>query len=135
MSQPIWKLVANLGDVNPVQSGAFLVYVDTTGVYGPEAELYEPNEDEETGGTVSRFMLETGANEWFMDKLSDVAATCWQSADEYRTDLSSGDPIRIASVYRDLVGYFGPFEFDQYPLDLTEAEAEARYSKDKLSIA
>lgn len=48
--QPIWEFVANLGDVNVAQHGGFLVYRDTTGVYPPEVELYEADDDE-TGGT------------------------------------------------------------------------------------
>lgn len=41
MSQPIWKLIANLGDVTPLSYGGFFIYTDTTGVYAPEAELLE----------------------------------------------------------------------------------------------
>jgi hypothetical protein len=39
MSQPQWKLIANLGDVNPLDYGGFFVYRDETGVYEEEAEL------------------------------------------------------------------------------------------------
>jgi hypothetical protein len=125
--QPVWEFIANLGDVNVTQYGGFLIYRDATGVYPPEVELYETSEDE-TGGTVFRFILEPdSANEWWHSELPEVAQSCGQNVSQYHADLASGDPVRIATVYRDLVGYFGAFEFDQYPLQLTEAEAEERY--------
>ncbi len=129
MSQPNWKLLANMGDVNFADYGGMLVYVDQTGVYGPEAEFYFSEadfSDDAGGGEVYRVMLETG-NEWWRRDLASVAATCGQDVAEYEADLASGDPLRIASVYRDLVAHHGPFEFDQYPLRLTEAEAQERY--------
>ncbi len=47
MSQPTWKLIANLGDVNPVEHGGYFVYIDETGVYDPEAcLLIAPDETE-----------------------------------------------------------------------------------------
>jgi hypothetical protein len=39
MTQPNWKLVANIGDVNPIDHGGHFVFVDTTGVYAPEVEI------------------------------------------------------------------------------------------------
>lgn len=129
--QPNWKLVANLGDVNVAEYGGFLVYVDTTGVYAPEVEMYEAKDDE-TGGMMSRFILERNpAGEWWFDKLQDVANSCGQEVAEYKSDLASGDPIKVASVYRDVVAYFGAYEFDQYPVTLTEKEAQKRYAKVK----
>jgi hypothetical protein len=62
MSQPQWKLVANLGDVTYLNYGGFFVYVDETGVYPAEAEvLVVDNEheidDESLTYTVYRFAL------------------------------------------------------------------------------
>lgn len=37
-NQPVWKLLANLGDVNPVDHGGLFVYQDLTGVYPEECE-------------------------------------------------------------------------------------------------
>lgn len=37
--QPRWKLVAQLGDVHPIDYGGYFVYRDTTGVYEEEAEV------------------------------------------------------------------------------------------------
>ncbi len=157
--QPNWELVGNLGDVNVKNHGGFLVYRDTTGVYQPEVELYEANEDE-TGGTAYRFVLERPRfktltekgkqsgfissrelptserndtwhwyNEWFVDKLDSVAETCGTTKFQLLRGLFSNNPMARASAYRDIVEYFGPDEFDSYPLALTEDEAIERYSK------
>lgn len=40
--QPVWQLIANLGDATPILYGGFFVYVDTTGVYSPECVLLTP---------------------------------------------------------------------------------------------
>lgn len=57
--QPIWKFVAQLGDVHPFDHGGLFVYEDETGVYPPEAEkLIVLGEDEEhTTWKVRRFVL------------------------------------------------------------------------------
>jgi hypothetical protein len=46
MSQPKWKCVGNLGDVDPITHGGILVYIDETGVYPPEVEVIEPYKNE-----------------------------------------------------------------------------------------
>jgi hypothetical protein len=151
--QPVWKLVANLGDVNVADYGGFLVYVDTTGVYPPEAEIYETDEQEH-GGEVYRFVLDPPRfktfkpghynqatlhipsernrswywyPEWFVKYLDSVASTCGTTKFQLLRGLFSKDPIKRAVAYRDIVGNFGPFEFDQYPVKLTEEEAHERY--------
>lgn len=43
MSQPKWKYVGTVGDINPVANCGALVLVDTTGVYDAEVEAYLPN--------------------------------------------------------------------------------------------
>ena len=60
MSQPDWKLIANLGDVNPIDYGGYFVYEDTTDVYPPEAELLVSPDDDDSGEgwTVYRFCLD-----------------------------------------------------------------------------
>ncbi len=65
MSQPIWKRIANLGDVNPLDYGGFFVLVDETGVYPPEVEVldvddnaFDHNNEDKGKWTVYRFILE-----------------------------------------------------------------------------
>jgi hypothetical protein len=45
--QPEWKLIAQLGDRNPIEHGGYFVYEDTTGVYAPEGELLIPPTEEQ----------------------------------------------------------------------------------------
>jgi hypothetical protein len=126
-TQPIWEFVINLGDVNVADYGGFIVYRDTTGIYSPEAEIYEAN-DEETGGQVSRIVLDkAGDDEWYMDKLASVAATIGDTEAAVRARLLSDDIVERAKGYQDLILYFGAYEFDSYPRALTEAEAKERY--------
>lgn len=56
--QPTWKLIANLGDVHPIDYGGYFVYVDETGTYEAEAELLEVPEDEDRTYRVYRFILD-----------------------------------------------------------------------------
>lgn len=142
-NQPKWKLVANLGDVNPLDYGGYFVYVDETGVYDPEAELLvEPSDDKYL---VYRFPLErchlidaidksVGDNKyhprltaWFSDSLASIA----ESADipDIAKLLCSENPIDLAEAYHVIGNYHGFENLDSYPLTLTRAEAEARYSK------
>ena len=45
MSQPQWKFLVNLGDLNPLEHDGYFIYVDETGVYQPEAEYVAVEED------------------------------------------------------------------------------------------
>lgn len=155
--QPNWKLVGNLGDNNVVAYGGFLVYEDTTGVYPPEAELYEPNEQEETGGSVYRFILERPRfktlktegksrglytaqlpaaergktwywyTEWFVSDLDSVASSAGTTKFQLLRLLFSNNTLERASAYQTLRGHFAPDNFDSYPLTITEEEAKKRY--------
>ena len=59
-AQPVWKLLANIGDVHPIEYGGYFVFVDETGVYPPEAELLiSPDSDDAPEGWVAyRFILD-----------------------------------------------------------------------------
>jgi hypothetical protein len=43
--------------------------------------------------------------------------------------LFSKEPVERGIAYQAIVGYFGAFEFDNYPLTLTERGAKKRYRK------
>ena len=55
MSQPQWKLVAQLGDVHPIDYGGCFVYVDETGVYDPEMEILDSPDNDNGTWTIHRF--------------------------------------------------------------------------------
>lgn len=157
-AQPVWKLVAQLGDVNPIDYGGLFVYVDTTGVYPPEAEkLMEPIEDNGvTKWEVYRFILENlkavehegrtlliparydpswphpieRYDEWFNSDLESVSSYVGQVVNELRQSLVADDPAKRALAWQAIGDYHGWDNLDSYPLTYTsEAEIRERYEK------
>jgi hypothetical protein len=213
-AQPVWKYLANYGDVTFLDYGGYFVFQDETGKYGVECELLEVDEsllakleDEDcdrendkeeleslraelasaeeqqmryahdreltaelmsavksarkelavfrprvfrpedgdnrrTPYTVYRFCADRctyvngvlSDNEfhpdypvWFADKLGAVAQSAGEDEDELREALCAADPLALARAYQSLILYFGPHEFDSYPLQLTRDEAQERY--------
>jgi hypothetical protein len=154
-NQPKWKLLANLGDVNPIEYGGYFVYVDETGAYPPEAEWLEADED--GTWTVYRFILDrcTHVNGilsnnpyhpdhpvWFAKPeseraarpqdntyLKDAADCCGTDPDELAKLFCSADPLERAEAYRVVGLYHGFANLDQYPLQFTSRkEVSARYA-------
>lgn len=78
-------------------------------------------------------ILGVGANvyhgymtEWFGSKnnLASVASTCGTEVDDLCNSLCSSNVIERAFAYDMLVSHYGVHEFDQYPREVDEAEAE-----------
>jgi hypothetical protein len=162
-TQPSWKLLANLGDVNPVEYGGYFVYVDETAVYASEGEiLCEPSDDVDPDTatarwTVYRFSLDQCKvvdgvlvsvdyqpdwphplpqyAKWFAKDLDKVASCCGWSLDEAILMLCSTDPLERAHIYRDIGEYHGMANLDSHPFTLTRAEVEARYAQDTHTLA
>lgn len=133
--QPEWELVANLGDVDPITYGGFVVYRDKRGVYPPEADLIEgppetvPITSRRARWTVYQIVcdpVDDPDDEWYGDDL-DIIADAFEPPQPIRSMLQSDDPAQLASAYQELVSYHGAYEFDQDPLTLTLAEVKARY--------
>lgn len=146
-AQPRWRVIENLGDVNPIEHGGFFVYRDLTGRYPEEAEIWEPPESDESRarGYVYRLILERctyvdeilSDNEfhpdfpaWFASDVDQAASSVGLDRDELVRSLCSADPIDRAFAYRELVALHGPFNFDEDPLRLTTEEARRRYGAD-----
>lgn len=150
-NQPEWKFVANYGDANPLDHGGKFLFIDETGVYPPELEIVEPTGSEDSDGDfenyeweVHRFRLErcTYVNgvlsnnqfhqdhpAWFASDLAGVVSCCDTTVEKLIQQLTSDDPKDRAVAYLDLIGYHGPYEFDQYPLHFDDRkEIEARYA-------
>lgn len=142
-TQPNWKLLANLGDVNPIDYGGYFVYEDTTGVYPPEAELlYAPERDSGKwkawrfaldrctfiDGILSDNQFHPEHPAWFADDIQAVADFCGQTPEIMIADLCSENPIERARAYQAIGDYHGYDNLDDYPLTLTRAEAEQRYA-------
>jgi hypothetical protein len=148
--QPVWKYAGHIGDVDPIAYGGGFVYADATGAYGPELTWFEPAPDEQWHKTegqtplqVYRILLEPprfktrAANgetvwhrEWFMSDLQSVCNSCDISWTALARLLMSRDPQRRATGYWDLISYYGPYQFDQDPLTVTEDEAYERYAEE-----
>lgn len=143
--QPKWRMVANLGDVNPFDYGGFFVYVDTTGVYAPEAELLsDPFTDDDSGTySVHRFILEPctyvdgvlsdnpfhpGLAAWFADSLPEVASYQGTTELELLNGFCSDVPTKRAWAWRCVGDYHGFENLDSYPLSLSRREVFGRYT-------
>lgn len=153
--QPTWKLVAQFGDVHPIDYGGLFVYEDETGVYPPEAELLEVPEDGERTYYVYRFILEPctyidgilSDNPYHKDKpawfagtetmraerpqdttyLKNIADSYDITVDAFATMFCSEDVRERAEAWRMVGEHHGFINLDSYPLQLTRAEVKARY--------
>lgn len=145
MSQPNWKLLNSLGDRGNV-------YVDTTGVYDPEAEIWEDYEDErgKLRFLVYRFSLERKSyykgnvipfdfhkrhdlphpigsyTEWFSKDLAKVASSAGTTRTALVRALTSDKPMDRLWAYESIAGYHGYENLDSDPLNLSEKEFEKR---------
>lgn len=155
MSQPIWKRVANLGDASPLEHGGYFVYEDQTGVYAPEAEYFQPNEDEDDDAPVNvyRFVLEPctyidgvlsdnpyhpSHAAWFAGSderarpqdttyLSNICRCCDISEEELIALFCSDSSTDRAWAWRMVGDYHGFDNLDSCPLRLTQADLAERY--------
>jgi len=135
--QPKWKLAGHVGDVDPIAHGGGFVYIDETGVYGPEMTWFETLDDGtwerlqgETPVTEYRIMLDSGTEEWWYEDLYKVVEYCGGQLKDYREYAVSSDPMVLANLYADLISYHSAYEFDQYPSTYTEDQEYERYKEE-----
>lgn len=122
-------LVAELGDVNPLEYGGTLVYkvLDREGIYY-EAVRIDPliNRTFE----VRRWAIENdvlGDASWVDDHLKELAEFIGVTAG-YVKRLAVHPNVAVrASLYEDIAGYFGPDNLDAYPVMLTRDEIVERF--------
>ena len=157
MSQPKWRAVAQLGDVNPLDSGGYWVFVDETGEYAPEAELLEVPDSDDGEYVAYRFILENctyingilSDNQFHPEKpawfagtkrerkerpqdstyLKNIADFIGMTVNELAKQFRSGDPIERAQAWRAVGEYHGFLNLDEYPLTMTRREARLRYRR------
>jgi hypothetical protein len=144
MSQPTWKLVADLGD-SPFENDAYYIYFDTTGVYGYEAEHVQETDPEARGSkkrwSVHRFSLDRFSEtpcdefcvitgEWFHNSLDAVAKTTGTTKEDLTAAFCSEDFKERARAWRCVGDYHGYDNLDQYPLSLTKREVKERYKEE-----
>jgi hypothetical protein len=137
--QPVWKFVANLGDVNLLDYGGLFVYVDTTGVYPPEAVKLIASEDDFSATVEYRFVLEnltleTITSEWFYSSLPEIASYIGSTTDALIASLLSSDPSIRARAWEAIGSYHGFLNLDQYPTEYVgeagRLELEARFAEE-----
>lgn len=137
---PDWELVANLGDVNPIDFGGYFVYRDKNGIYAPEAELViAPDDDGRKRWTVYRFILENLcvfgdvqhgpgtmvsniSTEWFWDKLPGIAQSTGMTLEDLIHGLLADDPIGRAWSWKAIGEHEGFDNLDSYPDKYSEAQ-------------
>lgn len=160
MSQPDWECIAQLGDANPTEYGGYWIFRDKTGVYAPEGEyLFCPDDEDSDEYTAYRFCLDPctfidgvlSDNKfhpdhcvWFATTpelmkvrpqdgrgLEDIASCMGSNVEELIGMFTSNDIVQRAQAYRMVGEYHGFENLDSYPLRMTRAEVEERYSEPK----
>lgn len=142
--QPKWKLVAQMGDANPLEYGGYFIYVDETGIYPPEGEWVEVICHEKKPSTYRayRFILENCTltegilsdnpyhplhPTWFSYNLQSIANFIGMTL-ENLTNLFLSDIATARAIAWRAVGEYHGFEnLDSYSITLTKAEAKRRY--------
>lgn len=138
--QPLWQFVGNYGDVDYITHGGMFLFKDLTGRYAPELEiLEEPVIGEEykvyrvcldkcyyTAGVLSDNKFHKNLEAWFMGAADNMSP---EEKEELIEQLTSNKPSQRVLGYLTLIGYYGAFEFDQYPNILTRKEAKDRYKR------
>lgn len=144
--QPKWKFVVNLGDANPLEHDGFFLYTDETGAYPPELEYLQRQCD--GSWQIYRIVLERCTYQngilsdnkyhpefaaWFAEYIPEIASSASVSEIELISNFCSNNPILLAQAYLDTTGYFGWYEFDQYPSQVKdEQELRQRYTQGEL---
>ena len=148
MSQPTWKLIANLGDSSPLDYGGRFVFVDETGVYSPEVEVVELTDETDgaeqwetrrypldrctyVSGVLSDNPFHPDHAAWFAGSIEQIAATSGTDAASLIADLCGDSATARALAYAAIEQYHGVENFDSYPNQWTTAERaklEQRYS-------
>ena len=68
--------------------------------------------------------------QWWFERLGDVARSCGVDEFEMWNVAMFGKPLELAWLYDSLIHYYGPYEFDQYPLIMTEGGCYERYTQE-----
>jgi hypothetical protein len=133
MSQPKWRKIGVVGDVNPLDYSGGFVFVDDTGVYPPEVEYYDRDNDTDNspirvyrfaaelctyvGGILSDNKYHPDHAVWFARDLPDGLTPA---------DFTSPDTMTRAAAWLEVGLYYGLDNLDSYPLVLSYREAEKR---------
>jgi hypothetical protein len=129
------KTLANLGDVNPLDYGGFLVRSD-----GEIIDIHPRDEDRKIevhrfsntlcypieGGGVSDNEFHKDHHAWSLEDLESVAGSADHESIE--ADLCSDDPVTRARAYQSIISHWGIHSFDDDPVTLTRTECRRMYN-------
>jgi hypothetical protein len=68
--------------------------------------------------------------EWYVAHLGSVAESFGTTKMRLLRDLFSKNAVTRALAYHEMIVALGPFEFDSYPLTLTQGEARTKYAEE-----
>lgn len=149
MTQPKWKFVAQLGDVDPINYGGKFLFEDETGVYPPMLEILdvegdtEPvmSDDDETleegnmkweihrislepctfiDGILSDNKYHPEHPAWFADSLDSVSNSMDTTPEKLIEQFCGEDIQERAWAYVTVGEYHGLINFDGYPLRFSD---------------
>lgn len=143
-NQPVWKVVGNVGDINPIEYGGGIVFEDTTGVYEPEMHCFNNNEEHEgtdkevelsvvllekcyfnrITNTLSDNKYHKDHAAWFAKDISKIVECYGIESKQLIEWLCSDDTMERAMGYETLVNYYGKYEFDQDPTEISAEKAK-----------
>lgn len=147
-TQPCYHCIENIGDINPFEHGGAFVCVDKFNVYAPILLILDTYEDHPhfthrlSEITLDRCFLVkendqivgVGSNpyhtdlcEWFGNLASLQTLTSFVGrgeSDDIAGSFCCADPVERAFAYQAAVNYYGAYEFDQDPRELTEEKAK-----------
>lgn len=147
-NQPKWKCIANLGDRNPVEHGGVFVYIDLTGVYCPEMEIWQPSDTKDEGnvyrvllgecslskthGTLSDNQYHSDWNAWFTEEgsVKHLADFTDQSEESLKRQFV-GSVIERANAWLVVFQYYGPQDSEERVLTFAQARRRYRYAANK----
>lgn len=130
--QPQWRCIANLGDVNPIEHGGAFLYIDMTGVYAPELEVWQPHDDSDYGYSYRVCMGIADYPDWA--DFEAVARCVYYPVNYSKTpaealahDLRADNLHRRAQAFIAVGDYHGYCNFDHDGTHRTFVEARRRY--------
>lgn len=149
MSQPKWKLVANLGDVSWLEHGGIFVYKDETEVYDPELEILWKHPEISNCYYSDRFVMEKcfyeknilSDNEyhkdfpaWFADDINSICDLMDLDPDQFIKDICSDDILLRAWSWYAVYSHWGIDNLSGDSEELTGFEASNRFRHDMAKL-
>lgn len=142
------KLLANLGDADPITYGGLFAYAGDADGALPTVERLEPPDDSidldddnarwtlrsttldrctYRNGVLSANPFHPETPAWFADDLENIASFVSSTPEDLAESLCSTDPVELALAWQAVYDFHGWENADSYPLTLTRAEVEERY--------